>query len=187
MANNRMFLVHDETGQRIAIARHYGHGWAAYDGAVIDKRLDEALQAEVKVTGFPSTGWHIEFSNHTEHDDPLKPSTTTCWQGSDGRGHDGDRPSESREAVMSGQDDQETAEERSARISAVDASYLEVFKKDFLVAPAEVRHRGELIQAKHKALRALPLEDFLYLSKICNDDYDLTAGRVESRIRWLLE
>lgn len=90
MANNRMFLVHDETGQKVCIARHFAGEWVVFDG--IKEYLTTAFEAEARANGIGSTGWHLEFSNHTMHDDPLKSTATTCWQDERGEWHDGNRP-----------------------------------------------------------------------------------------------
>lgn len=91
MANNTMWLVHDESGQRVAIARHHACQWNPYPGAL--ESLAEAFQAEAG-SGIGSTGWHVEYSSHSKEDDPLQQSTTTSWQDADGEWHTGNRPME---------------------------------------------------------------------------------------------
>jgi len=79
MANNRMWLVHDESGQRVHLASHFGGAWKTWTDD-IEGRLNAAWKAQADsgsdCTPWGSTGWHLEFECHSvEHDDPIKPNT----------------------------------------------------------------------------------------------------------------
>ena len=91
MSNNRMYLVHDETGQRVLLAKHLGEEWKVFPGGLIE-RLQSAFSVEGAESGWPSTGWHLEFEHHSKVDDPLKSSTCETWQDVTGRWHRGTRP-----------------------------------------------------------------------------------------------
>lgn len=90
MANNRMCLVHDESGQRVYLASHLAGDWRVQSPDTLVQRLADAFRAEQ--SGWGSTGWHLEFEHHSKHDDPLKRSSTETWEDADGRWHTGDRP-----------------------------------------------------------------------------------------------
>lgn len=83
MANNRMFLVHDESGQRVMLATHFAGPWKVW----IEEQLVPALTKAFLAEAEGSTSWHIEYEHHGKHDDPLMPSTTETWQGADGAWH----------------------------------------------------------------------------------------------------
>lgn len=78
MANNRMYLVHEASGQRVLIAKHYTGAWDVFDD--LPDRLHRAFVEQAsglhECTPWGSTGWHVEYEDHNpKHDDPLKPST----------------------------------------------------------------------------------------------------------------
>lgn len=91
MANNRMVLVHEASGQRVLLAKHFGDRWKIWDDELAN-RLTDAFKAEAANGGWPSTGWHLEFEHHSKDDDPLMPNTTETWQDADGKWHLGNRP-----------------------------------------------------------------------------------------------
>lgn len=84
MANNRMWLVHDKSGQRVLLAKHFSREWKPYpyeacEGG-LEGQLEEAFKAQASgahedTTPWGSTGWRLEFEHHSEHDDPLQPNT----------------------------------------------------------------------------------------------------------------
>ncbi len=99
MANNRMYLVHEVSGQRVCLAKHYADAWRPFDEwnnpniPLLAERLRLAFEAEAADgSSIGSTGWRIEYEHHSKHDDPLMPSTTETWQDADGKWHLGDRP-----------------------------------------------------------------------------------------------
>lgn len=93
MANNRMFLVHDATGQRVHIASHFAVAWQVWAADTLCDRLNDAFALEAEDgSSIGSTSWHIEYEHHSKHDDPLMPSTTETYQGDDDQWHPGCRP-----------------------------------------------------------------------------------------------
>lgn len=92
MANNRMFLVHDATGQKVHIASHFAGPWKVWITETLVDRLNAAFQAEA--VGFGGTGWRIEYEHHSMHDEPLVMSTSETYQSADKKWHTGTRPEE---------------------------------------------------------------------------------------------
>lgn len=93
MANNRMFLVHDATGQRVHIASHFAAAWQVWIYDTLCDRLNDAFALEAgDGSSEGSTSWHIEYEHHSKHSDPLMPSTTETYQDDDGQWHPGCRP-----------------------------------------------------------------------------------------------
>jgi len=86
MANNRLYLVHEASGQRVLIAKHFGESWQVYDDASLANRLNQAFRVEAD-SGVGSTGWHIEYERLGQQDDPLRPSTSETYQSEDGKWH----------------------------------------------------------------------------------------------------
>lgn len=79
MANNRMWLVHDASGQRVHLASHFGGPWKLWTGG-LEERLTAAWTNQSSgehedTTPWGSVGWHLEFEQVSELDDPLVPNT----------------------------------------------------------------------------------------------------------------
>lgn len=90
MANNRMWLVHDASGQKVHIASHFAGAWKVWIAETLVERLNAAFAAECN--GFGGTGWHVEYEHHSLRDEPLAPSTTETYQTTDGTWHVTPRP-----------------------------------------------------------------------------------------------
>lgn len=74
MANNRMWLVHDESGKRVHIASHFGSAWKVWTPEALVECLNAAFTDEA--CGFGGTGWHVEYEHHDpRYDEPLAMST----------------------------------------------------------------------------------------------------------------
>lgn len=103
MANNRMYLVHEASRQRVLIAKHFGQAWCAWSDGTVDDlvgRLRDVFEAQFQSTGWPSAGWHLEFEHHSKHDDPLQPSSSETYQSHDGKWHEGNSPNRSRDDLV---------------------------------------------------------------------------------------
>lgn len=68
MADNRMWLVHEATGQRVLLAKDFGYGWKLMDtegmSLNLECRLAHALDSQhhkMLEPAFAPTDWKLEF------------------------------------------------------------------------------------------------------------------------------
>ena len=63
MANNRMWLVHAETGKRVLLAKSFGSVWYPWIPPSEPSGLPGALAEAFAAVGTCDTGWHLEFEH----------------------------------------------------------------------------------------------------------------------------
>lgn len=63
MADNRMYLVHGASGQRILIAKDFTGTWSLFRSERLAEHLAEAFRIEGEYTsaGLASTEWRLEY------------------------------------------------------------------------------------------------------------------------------